>query len=421
VYELENVLRPYAWGSTTAIAGLLGRPASGGPEAEFWIGAHPDSPSTALAAGSVDGDAGPLPLDALIARDPAHFLGADSVAQFGPRLPFLLKVLAAERPLSLQVHPTLEQARAGFASEESAGVPRSAATRNYKDDNHKPELIFALTRFEALCGFRAAAESRAVFEHLSGCFGLAGLDLPPLLPELLDDLAQPDEPAALRAAFERLIAGGADVRAATDAVVAVLVSGAPMGAHVAELGTVVNLNDEYPGDPGVLISLLLNRITLAPGEAVYLPAGNVHAYLQGLGIEVMASSDNVLRGGLTPKFVDVPELLKTVVFEASGVPRLLAETTILGQELYRPPFREFQLQRVDLEPGAEPVPLAQSGAAVIIVVSGAVLLDSPKGDLHLGRGASAFLPAAEAPVNVHPVAGATAHAVAFAVTTGMAA
>ena len=133
----------------------------------------------------------------------------------------------------------------------------------------------------------------------------------------------------------------------------------------------------------------------------------------------MASSDNVLRGGLTPKFVDVPELLKTVAFEAVGVPMLNPETTMLGQELFRPPFREFQLQRIELEPGAEPVPLAQSGAAVIIVVAGSVLLDSPKGDLRLDRGASAFLPAAEAPVNVHAVSGATGTALAFAVTTAL--
>jgi mannose-6-phosphate isomerase len=419
VYELENVLRPYAWGSTTAIAGLLGRPASGGPEAELWIGAHPDSPSLAVTAAAADGDGGRLALDELIASDPEHHLGGDSVARFGPRLPFLLKVLAAERPLSLQVHPTLEQARAGFAREEAAGVDRAATERNYKDDNHKPEMIFALTPFEALCGFRPAAESRTVFLHLVQCLEVAGLDVPALLPRLLEDLARSDEPAALRAAFERLIAGGEDVAAATAAVVAALVSGAPMASHGAELTTVVNLNQDYPGDPGVLISLLLNRISLAPGEAVYLPAGNVHAYLHGLGIEVMASSDNVLRGGLTPKFVDVPELLKTIAFEAVGVPALSAETTMLGQEIYRPPFQEFALQRVELRPGAEPVPLAQAGAAVIIVVSGAILLDSPKGDLQLERGASAFLPAAEAPVNVHPVAGATGPAVAFAVSTGM--
>ncbi len=418
MYELENVLRPYAWGSTTAISGLLGRPASGGPEAELWVGAHPDSPSTALTGPDSD-DGGRVALDALIAGDPEHYLGADSVAEFGPRLPFLLKVLAAERPLSLQVHPTLEQARAGFARENAAGVDRGAATRNYKDDNHKPEMIFALTPFEALCGFRPAAASRAVFQHLAACFELAGLDLPPLVPLLLEDLAHPDEAAALRAAFERLIGGGEGVAAATEAVVSVLVSGAPLAGHAAELTTVLDLNREYPGDPGVLISLLLNRISLSPGEAVYLPAGNVHAYLRGLGIEVMASSDNVLRGGLTPKFVDAPELLKTVAFESAGGPAIDAETTMLDQELFRPPFREFQLQRVELHPGAEPVPLAMAGAAVILVVSGSVYLDSPKGDLRLGRGGSAFVPASEAPVNVHPVAGATGPAVAFAVTTGM--
>ena len=426
MYELENVLRPYAWGSPTAIAELLGRPASGGPEAELWIGAHPDSPSVALTPAAGTGrhtpethDGGRFALDALIAEDPEHCLGGASVAAFGPRLPFLLKVLAAESPLSLQVHPTLDQAREGFAREEAAGVDPAATERNYKDAFHKPEMILALTPFEALCGFRPAAASRAVFEHLAACFDLAGLELPPLVPLLLEDLAQPAEPAALRSAFERLIAGGEDVSDATAMIVAALVSGAPMGSHVAELTTVVDLNNDYPGDPGVLISLLLNRISLAPGEAVYLPAGNVHAYLHGLGIEVMASSDNVLRGGLTPKFVDVPELLKTVAFEAVAVPMLPAETTMLGQDLFRPPFREFQLQRIELAPGAEPVPLAQSGAAVVIVTAGSVRLDSPKGELRLERGASAFLPAAEAPVNVHAVSGATGTALAFAVTTAL--
>ncbi len=421
MYELHNVLRSYAWGSTTAIAGLLGRPASGGPEAELWIGAHPDSPSTALHTAVAEGaaDAAETGLDELIAADPEHHLGAASVAEFGPRLPFLLKILAAESPLSLQVHPTLDQARAGFAREDAAGVDHSAPGRNYKDDNHKPEMILALTPFEALCGFRPAAESRQVFEHLVACFDLAGLELPPLLPRLVEDLAGTDEPAALRSAFERLLAGGQDVTDATAAVTAALVSGAPMAGHTAALSTVLDLNSRYPGDPGVLISLLLNRISLEPGQAVYLPAGNVHAYLHGLGVEVMASSDNVLRGGLTPKFVDVPELLKTVAFEAVGVPLLGAETSELGQEIFRPPFREFQLQRVELPPGADPVPLAQSGAAVIIVVSGSVLLDSPRGDLRLDRGASAFLPAAEAPVNVHAVSGAGSPALAFAVTTAL--
>lgn len=414
MYEIENVLRNYAWGSTTAIAGLLGRPESGLPEAELWIGAHPDSPSVARRA-----DGSKVPLDTLIAEDPEHFLGGTSVAAFGPRLPFLTKILAAAQPLSLQVHPSLGQARTGFARENADGLAPDAPNRNYHDDNHKPEMIFALTPFQALCGFRPAAETREILLHLAASFDLVESDIPQLLNELLDDLTDPDESAGLRKAFERLIAGGEAVSEATGLTVAAILSGASPASYESELSTVTSLNEKYPGDPGVLISLLLNRISLAPGEAVYLPAGNVHAYLHGLGVEVMASSDNVLRGGLTPKFIDVPELLRTIEFQPVGVPRLAPEISGLGQELYQPPFREFQLQRIELEPEAAPVPLAQSGAAVVIVVDGSVFLDSPKGDLQLPRGGSAFLPASEAPVNVHPVAGASDVAIAFAVTTSM--
>ncbi|MET3172281.1 UNVERIFIED_ORG: mannose-6-phosphate isomerase [Arthrobacter sp. UYCu721] len=414
MYEIENVIRDYAWGSTTAIAGLLGRPESGRPEAELWIGAHPGAPSMARRA-----DGSVAPLDALIAEDPEHFLGSESVAEFGPRLPFLTKILAAAQPLSLQVHPSIEQAKAGFARENADGIAPDADDRNYRDDNHKPEMIFALTPFEALCGFRAPAATRKILLHLAACFDLVETGIPPLLVELLEVLDNPDENAGLRSAFERLIKGGEDVSHTTALVAAALISGAPLAPYQAELSTVISLNEKYPGDPGVLISLLLNRISLAPGEAVYLPAGKVHAYLHGMGVEVMASSDNVLRGGLTPKYVDVPELLRTVEFQSVAIPRLTPQFSGLGQELYQPPFREFQLQRIELAPGAEPVPLAQAGAVVVIVVAGSLYLDSPKGDLQLTRGGSAFLPAAEAPVNVHPVAGAESPAIAFAVTTSL--
>ena len=414
MYEIENVLRDYAWGSTTAIASLLGRPESGGPEAELWIGAHPDSPSVA----QVPEDGTRSPLDALISSDPEHFLGAESVSAFGPRLPFLAKILAAAQPLSLQVHPSLEQAREGFARENADGVDAHAPNRNYKDDNHKPEMIFALTPFEALCGFRPAAETREVFQYIARAFPEGG-GSPALVQALIDDLAAADEGAGLRQAFERLITGGQSVAEDTALVVEALLSRASLEPYPAELGTVISLNEKYPGDPGVLISLLLNRISLKPGEAVYLPAGNVHAYLHGLGVEVMASSDNVLRGGLTPKHVDVPELLNTIDFHPVAVPMLDAEKTVMGQELFRPPFEEFQLQRIELGPEAAPVPLAQSGAAVVIVVAGEVYLDSPKGDLQLSRGRSAFIAAAEAPINVHRVAGSAEPVLAFAVTTGL--
>ncbi|MEI2276565.1 mannose-6-phosphate isomerase, class I [Paenarthrobacter ilicis] len=414
MYQIENVLRPYAWGSTTAIADLLGRPASGGPEAELWIGAHPDSPSTALHPSGVS-----EPLDALIASDPERLLGAASLAAFGPRLPFLTKLLAAGQPLSLQVHPSLDQAREGFARENANGVPADAPHRNYRDDNHKPEMIFALTDFKALCGFRSATESKGIFGHLRQVLDSAAVDVPDVIQGVIADLSDPDEAQALKAAFSRLIDGGSSVNDAVDEVVAVLAAGAPLEPYREALTAMVDINEAFPGDPGVLISLLLNHLSLKPGEVVYLPAGNIHAYLHGLGVEVMASSDNVLRGGLTPKHVDVPELLKTVRFESLGVPRVEASGTEFGQELYRPPFTEFQLQRIELAPGADPVPLAQSGPAVVVVVAGEVLLDSPKSDLRLQRGGSAFIPDIEAPVNVHPVQGATEVSVAFAVTTGL--
>ncbi|MET3720319.1 MULTISPECIES: mannose-6-phosphate isomerase, class I [unclassified Arthrobacter] len=416
MYELENALRDYAWGSRTAIAELLGRPASGGPEAELWVGAHPGAPSMARRT-----DGSETPLDALIASDPEHFLGSESVAEFGPRLPFLAKLLAAAQPLSLQVHPSIEQARAGFARENAEGIAPDAANRNYRDDNHKPEMILALTPFESLCGFRDPAVTRKILAHIGACFDLMETEVPPLLTELIHFLENPDEGTGLRAAFERLIQGGDDVPRATATVAAALISGASLAPYQTELSTVITLHEQYPGDPGVLISLLLNRISLAPGEAVYLPEGKIHAYLSGLGVEVMASSDNVLRGGLTPKFIDVSELLRTVDFTSVQVPMLNPEISGLGQQLYRPPFREFQLQRIELAPGGAPVPLAQSGAVVVIVVEGAVYLDSPKGDLELGRGGSAFLAASEAPVNVHAVAGVTETTVAFAVTTALSA
>ncbi|OFI37784.1 mannose-6-phosphate isomerase, class I [Arthrobacter sp. SW1] len=412
MYQLENVLRPYAWGSTTAISALLGTPASGGPEAELWIGAHPDSPSLASRSG-----APALPLDAVISQDPEHFLGAASVAEFGPRLPFLGKILAADKPLSLQVHPSLEQAREGFARENAAGVAPAAADRNYRDDNHKPEMIFALTPFEALCGFRPAAESRALFAQLAELVDGSGAPAG-VLRAVVAELSRPDEADALRGAFSTLISGGEAVTEAVDASVAA-VAGLATEPYSAALTAMAGIATEYPGDPGVLISLMLNLVSLAPGEAIYLPAGNIHAYLKGLGVEVMASSDNVLRGGLTPKHVDIPELMKTVEFASIGVPRVEPSESELGQELYLPPFREFRLQRIELAPEAEPVPLAQSGPAVVVVVSGGVLLDSPKSELRVARGGSAFIPAAENPVMVHAEAGATDNSVAFAITTGL--
>ncbi|WFR84861.1 mannose-6-phosphate isomerase, class I [Arthrobacter sp. Y-9] len=408
--RLDNELRPYAWGSTTAIAELLGRVPSGGPEAELWIGAHPDSPSR------VSGGRG---LNEVIAEDPDQFLGAGSVAAFGPRLPYLMKVLAAAEPLSLQVHPSLEQAREGFARENTAGVPRDAASRNYKDDNHKPEMILALTPFRALCGFRPVEQSAALFEALAS--GSTHDDARHYAAGIAAALhgAEP-----LRTAFAALLAGGEGLAAVTSGLRAVVDGLTADDPHRTALEAAAGLQDKYPGDPGVLVSLLLNLVELTPGDAIHLPAGNVHAYLEGLGIEVMANSDNVLRGGLTPKHIDVPELLATVDFTPlPEVPRTPRQETLLGQEIFTPPFREFALQRIELRDAAEHLAIRQDGGTVLLVVRGALRLDSPQGELILQRGESAFIPASEDPVTAHPaVTGATdddGDVLAFAVSTGL--
>lgn len=415
MYRLSNTVRDYPWGSTTAIAELIGTEATGGPEAEMWIGAHPDSPSEASHPDLEDA----TPLDELVATDPTLFLGEETATRFG-RLPFLAKILAASKPLSLQVHPTLNQARSGFAAEEEAGVERSAPHRNYKDDNHKPELLFALTGFSALCGFRSAHESAALFTWLAET-----IEIDPELPDAdgstvaaahhtATTLGQGD----LRGAFTDLLSGGDSVVRLVGLASAAVASGRH-AVHDAGLAELESLNGFYPGDPGVLVSLMLNHITLEPGQAIYLPAGNIHAYLRGLGVEVMASSDNVLRGGLTGKHIDLPELMDTVDFQSLGVPYLEAAENMMGQEIYRPPFDEFQLQRIALPGDAtlagEDVAVAQNGPVTLVCVSGDLLLDSPRGNLQLTRGESAFIPANEAPVVAKRLG--EGPAVAFAVTT----
>lgn len=415
MFALTNVTRDYAWGSPTAIATLLGTPPSGRPEAELWMGAHPDSPSV---AGTPEG---PVALDRLIAEHPDTTLGEEVHAAFGARLPFLAKLLAAETALSLQVHPTRERARERFAEEEAAGVSRSAANRNYKDENHKPEMILALTPFEALCGFRPCAEAAELFRTVGSAIAATGAPVPKLLGRVEMTLnSRMAAPMVVRKAFETLIGGGTETTELVELAAPALVASAAAGAELSPaLLSVIELARQYPGDSGVLVSLLLNRVSLAPGDAIYLPAGNIHAYLNGLGLEVMASSDNVMRGGLTGKHVDVPELLETVDFAPSDVPVVPTRTTALGQQVWEPPFAEFALQRVEIGASDDPVPLVQNGPMIVLAISGSVLLDSPRGDLQLGRGGSVFVPAVENPVMVHPHADAAEEtSVLFAITCG---
>jgi mannose-6-phosphate isomerase len=366
---LENTIQPYAWGSRTAIAEMCGRSSpSARPEAELWMGAHPSAPSKVRQA---DGSRSLLDL---IAADPTGTLGTKVVDRFGPRLPFLLKILAAETPLSLQAHPTIEQAREGYALEESRGVPLDAPHRNYKDPNHKPELICALTPFHALVGFRPVERTLRLFEQLS--------------VEALAPYAARLRNEGLRPFFEALMTADSDEKRA---VAAAVLAGCQRGAASdfrAELSWGARIGELYPGDVGLVVALSLNLVLLEPGQAVYLPAGNLHAYLAGTGVEIMANSDNVLRGGLTPKHVDVPELLRVLDFHAA--PANVQEAQPADSErVFATPAPEFRLSSIELADRAEmthrPVP------EIVLVTSGSARLRSPAGDIALSSGESAFI------------------------------
>ena len=391
---LENPVRAYAWGSRTVIADLLGEQVpSPHPQAEMWLGAHPADPSRVVHR---DGRRSSL-LDA-VAEDPVRLLGAGRASRWDATLPFLLKVLAADEPLSLQAHPSIEQARAGFAKEEAAGVPRDAADRNYRDANHKPELICALTEFHALVGFRDPAATVVL---------LHALDVPELAPytELL--AAQPDADG-LRALFTTWITLPQSL---LDTLVPALQAGCVrLAGDSAELHTeartVLELSERYPGDAGVLAALLLNRVTLRPGEALYLPAGNLHAYLQGAGIELMASSDNVLRGGLTPKHVDVPELMRVLDFR-SGPPPVLTGTADGAWVRYDTPAEEFLLRRLESDAELRGVPVPDGGPRILLCTAGSACVRAGGTDVELKRGGSAWLSAEDRGVRVLPRAGGT--------------
>src|SRR6476646_2344076 len=371
MWQLSNGVRFYPWGSRTVIPELLGQPvAADRPNAELWIGAHPDEPSRLP-----DG----RPLDAVLAAEPQALLGAPVVERFGARLPFLMKVLAADSPLSLQAHPTTEQAEIGFAAEEEAGLPHDDPTRSFKDPSHKPELLLATTTFEPLCGFRPVEESL----HC-----LAKLQVPELKPTIAA-LAR----RGLKAAIPQLLALSG--KRTTELVSAVAEAASRfVAAHDPEFINTYRwaaaLAETYPGDAGVVISLLCNHLKLAPGEAVFLPAGNLHAYLSGAGVEVLASSDNVLRGGLTRKHVDLAALIEVLDFTDGRVP-VIHPVLGPGGLRYPVPVEDFDLTRVQLD--AQSGTLTTRGPQVLLCTEGTAVLASADGELMLEKGSAAFVPA----------------------------
>jgi mannose-6-phosphate isomerase len=367
---LQPVIRPYAWGSRHAIAELQGRsvPAPG-PEAELWLGAHPSAPSGVAQT----------TLDAVIAADPVRELGPACVARFGPRLPFLLKVLSADQALSIQLHPSRAQAQAGFG----------AGNVNYVDDWPKPELLCALTPFEVLAGLRPPRDAAAL---------LRALAVPALRP-LAAELAAATAPEALSRALAAILQWPEDSRAelVTKVVAACAALAATDGPYAGACAAVVRAAGHRPGDLGLVAMLLMRHAVLAPGQAVFMPAGGLHAYLHGTGIETLANSDNVIRAGLTGKHIDVPELLR-LLDPAITVPVLTPAPLGDGVTWFDTPAPEFRLYVAEL---AEPtVTLPADGPRIALCTAGAATLRTESGEtLKLPRGESCFVSAADGPLH----------------------
>jgi len=381
-YLLKNPIQRYAWGSKQWIQDILSLPESDRhvPIAEVWLGAHPRAPSLAVY------DTFEQRLDSLIQARPAFFLGAETAEEYRT-LPYLFKLLAAATPLSIQAHPNKKQAEEGFAREEMAGIPINAENRNYKDANHKPEIICAITPFTAMCGFREQARIGAL---------LSLLDIPQL-QHCIEAIHQHDSRSAYEAFLQSLFnipqREGLNLTKSLQDKIPELKKKHPLYATEWEL--IDRFCRLYPGDSAVIAPLYLNVLSLKPGEALFLPAGVLHAYVEGFGVELMANSDNVLRGGLTPKHIDVPELLRIIRFEAFKPEILSPIETDNALRLYPSPVSEFTLFRMNITEG-KPQELLPGKPTIIIVIEGSAQIDSGRETMELHKGMSLFLPASRA-------------------------
>lgn len=386
---LHNTVQPYAWGSTTAIPQLLGvENPDGTPQAELWMGAHPSAPSR------IERDGQETTLDAAIAADPVGELGEVTAERFGGRLPFLLKILAAQKALSIQLHPDRAQAEAGFVAEDARAIPREARERVYVDDWPKPEVLCALTPFEVLAGLRPAVDAAEVIDRL-GVAALGGL---------VKELRDTPERATVAHALATLLAWPQDERGAlvADVVAAAARLAAEPGTFEAAYAAVGRMAEDHPGDIGLVCSLLMNHAVVLPGQALFMGAGGLHAYIRGTGIELMANSDNVIRAGLTPKHIDIPELVRVLDPEVE-VPILTAREVAGGVgenrvEEFDTPVPEFYLRRLtvisEMHVPADGLP------RILLCVDGAVTVTANDRTLELSRGRSCFLSASDTAVTL---------------------
>lgn len=361
MFAISNAPRNYPWGSTSEIARVRGTQPSGLPEAELWLGDHPGNPARVESTG-----------ESLIEW------GKEHPERFGGRpLPFLLKLLAADSPLSIQAHPNREQAERGWDRENAQGIAPDSPRRNYRDRNHKPEVIIALTEFAALCGFRPATERTRILQFLDSC----GIEGARTVITLCDQ--------GLDTAVEWLLRREPGVNEFLAALTRLTTLSGEPEVDVA-MQTAVALAGQYPDDPGAAVSLLLNHVVLQPGDALFLPAGNIHAYLRGTGIEVMATSDNVLRGGLTTKHVDVDELIAILDFRELDEPRLQPEVS--GPvRTFDPGLDDFVVTEI-VARGLVPVSIA--GPCIALVTDGGLTLTADT-ELRAAQGDALFVESGE--------------------------
>jgi len=377
MYQLKNRIMTYPWGSREGFTREIGIPnPDQSPQAEMWMGAHPKGSSLAV---TKDGE---IPLLEILKENPTLILGDYYVWEYGESLPYLFKVLSAAQPLSIQVHPPLKGAIAGFLAEEDKGIPLTAPQRNYKDPNHKPEMMLALTPFYGLCGFRPAEEIQADLEALN--------------------MGDSEEMKTLLKALEK---GGHK-----GLIKALLSFTQPQGQRlITQVKTacgdreeelfrwVLKIHEFFPGDTGMLYPLILNLVYLEPGEALFLSPGILHAYLEGTGLELMANSDNVLRCGLTSKHIDPEELLKHTRFEPY-LPRPLPMEIEGPLTTYKPPVREFLLSRVDLEGSWQMTNIP--GPVICLLTEGEARFSNPEGSITLKKGDSLLLIPSDGPVKI---------------------
>ena len=354
---LRNSIQKYAWGSTTEIPELLGEKNPGGePFAELWMGAHPKAPSMANCDGKW------ISLQKLIDTKPQEILGIEVAKRFNNKLPYLFKVLAAAKPLSIQAHPSLEQAKEGFEKENRLGIPLDAKNRNYKDDNHKPECICALSEFWALCGFRNISD--IIFLMREVC--------PVGLAEELNMLESNTNPRGLKQFYTNLMT--MEAKSQEQIIKEAVQNAKNRTDEDSTFFWIVRIAEEYPSDIGILSPTILNLIRLKPGQALFLRAGELHAYLKGLGMELMANSDNVLRGGLTPKHVDVPELLKALNFKYHPISILEGVPVTKNERVFETPAAEFVLSTISVteeQPYQHP---GQKSIEILICIEGSANL-----------------------------------------------